>query len=57
MENITFSDSITFKPGGGISIAGNAKATLTLDNETYTLSLEEYCKKNPGAQECKEYDV
>ena len=57
MENITFSDSITFKPDGGISIAGNAKATLTLDNETYTLSLEEYCKKNPGAQECKEYDV
>ena len=57
MENITFSDSITFKPGGGISIAGNAKAILTLDNETYTLSLEDYCKKNPSALECRESDV
>jgi hypothetical protein len=57
MENITFSDSIIFKPGGGISITGNAKAILTLDNETYTFSLEDYCKKNLGAPECREYDV
>lgn len=61
METITFSDSLKINPGGSISISGDAKATLTIDDETIILSasspLEEYCKKHPEAPECKEYDV
>ena len=61
METITFSDSLKINPGGSISFSGDAKATLIIDDETIVLSasasLEEYCKKNPGAPECKEYDV
>lgn len=61
MEDITFSDSIKFNPGGGISFSGNAEATLIIDDEVITLStstpLEEYCKRFPDALECREYDV
>jgi hypothetical protein len=61
MENITFSDNIKIKPGGSISLTGNAKATIIIDDEVVTLStstsLEEYCKRFPSALECREYDV
>lgn len=57
MKTVTFSDSLKINPGGSISFSGDAKATLIIDDEVITLSLDEYCKRNPGAPECKEYDV
>ena len=51
MENITFSDSIE------LSGASTVIAEATDFSENSLLSLEDYCKKNPSALECKEYDV
>lgn len=51
MENITFSDSIE------LSGASTVIAEATDFSENSLLSLEDYCKKNPSALECREYDV
>ena len=51
MENITFSDSIE------LSGASTVTTEATDFSESLLLSLDNYCKKNPGAEECKEYDV
>ena len=51
METITFSDSI--------KLSGDTSVTVKWldESETTITSLEEYCKRNPGAPECREYDV
>jgi len=51
MENITFSDSIE------LSGASTVIAEATDFSEGSLLSLDDYCKKNPSALECREYDV
>jgi hypothetical protein len=49
MEHVTFSDNVK----------SSEDFTLPIDQSTGApiLSLEEYCRKNPSALECREYDV
>lgn len=49
MEHITFSDNMGSSDAFTLPVEG--------DTDTPLLSLEEYCRKNPSALECREYDV
>lgn len=51
MEHITFSDSL--------ELSGRSTATVEFSDssETAITSIDDYCKKNPDALECREYDV